>query len=166
MEVKTSTRTVRAADNRPIPARVTITSDETGHTVEIVAEYRADSGRYEAERVTVRRGTADDEVTGESLRLVAVAGIMRQGIVRALFEDRPYLAPVPAEVDVSKTGPTDETLSMVAELYSLALLLGDGPTQRVAEALRIPRSTAGRWVTRARDRGLLTVTDPRGLRKA
>lgn len=141
-----------------VPSRITIeVDDHDGYTVEVVADYRPNSGRYETQRVTVRQGDGD-EVTGEALRRVAVAGILRQGVTREILDTN--AGPVPAHL--GEAGPTPETLAWVARVYSLALLLGDAPTQRVADTLGVPRSTAGRWVTRARDRGLLKVTDPRG----
>lgn len=144
-----------------VPAEITVeVDDHGGYTVELVADYRPDSGRYETRTVTVRRGAAG-EVTGEALRLVPPAGILRQGVAAEILAD-PNIGPVPR--GLGKAGPTPETLRWVARLYALALLLGDAPTRRVAEGLQVPRSTAGRWVTRARDRGYLTVVDPRGGR--
>lgn len=56
---------------------------------------------------------------------------------------------------------TDEVLRRVAAIYCDSLVSGGAPTQAVADELGVPRSTAGRWVTRARDRGILTLLDPR-----
>jgi hypothetical protein len=50
---------------------------------------------------------------------------------------------------------TDKQLTQVADLYRAAIEHGDPPTQTVAEQMRIPRSTAARWVTKARERGHL-----------
>jgi hypothetical protein len=51
--------------------------------------------------------------------------------------------------DIAQAGPTTETLKQVAVLYQLAVIRGDAPTLTVADTLGVPRSTAGRWVTRA-----------------
>lgn len=51
--------------------------------------------------------------------------------------------------------PDDERLTRVAEVYRAAMGLGERPTQAVADALEVARSTAGRWVQEARDRGYL-----------
>lgn len=50
---------------------------------------------------------------------------------------------------------TDKNLSDVADLYRAALRRGDPPTQKVAEEMHVARSTAARWVSAARKRGLL-----------
>jgi Family of unknown function (DUF6214) len=50
---------------------------------------------------------------------------------------------------------TEENLRQVADLYRAALERGDPPTQTVADELNVPRSTAARWVGKARDRNLL-----------
>lgn len=52
-------------------------------------------------------------------------------------------------------GPTPETLESVADVYTLARALGDNPTATVASEFALPRSTAGRWVALARQRGHL-----------
>ncbi|AVT37398.1 hypothetical protein [Plantactinospora sp. BB1] len=143
-------------DGVTVPAEVTARGTFSGgYRAELVAAYDADSGRYVTRRVVVE---ADDgqEVTGERLRELPVARLLRLATQGAVA---PYLAQHPA--DMGKAGPTTETLQQVARVYRLALLSGDAPTQAVAEWLAVPRSTAGRWVTRARDRGLLTVVDPR-----
>ena len=56
--------------------------------------------------------------------------------------------------DVAAAGPTDEALWWVAHIYRLALVKGDAPTKRY-ELMALPTSTAGRWVTLARQRGFL-----------
>ena len=51
--------------------------------------------------------------------------------------------------------PDDERLARVAEVYREAILLGERPTQAVADALGVARSTAGRWVQEARTHSYL-----------
>ncbi len=50
---------------------------------------------------------------------------------------------------------TDENLRQVADLYRAAVKRGDPPTQTVADQMHVRRSTAGRWVAAARQRGVL-----------
>lgn len=50
---------------------------------------------------------------------------------------------------------SDENLRQVVELYRVAAERGDPPTQTVADVMRVARSTAARWVMRARERDLL-----------
>jgi hypothetical protein len=54
----------------------------------------------------------------------------------------------------------DEILARAAEVYRNALRRGLGPTDAVALAFPISRSTAGRWIVEARRRGLLGPAIP------
>ncbi|GLZ05000.1 hypothetical protein Acsp03_24660 [Actinomadura sp. NBRC 104412] len=150
-------------DGVKIPNLITVSADEVGgYAVELMAEYDDQAGRYVARMAVVRAGDGA-EVTGEVLRSIPLATILRDGVMDALRATL-LLSGARPPVDAGKTGPTTETLRWVARIYRLAVLLGDAPTQAVASGLGVPRSTAGRWVTRARDRGLLTVVDPRASR--
>lgn len=157
-----SDRVVDLGDGVSIPAEITRTWEYIGdYTVELSAAYDASSGRYVTRRLVVEAGP-DAEVTGEALRQVAVAGLLRHAVAEKVA---PLLQPsLTHPQHVGRDGPTTETLRHVAALYRLAVVLGDAPTQRVADTLGVPRSTASRWVTRARDRGYLTVIDPRAGR--
>jgi hypothetical protein len=72
-------------------------------------------------------------------------------------ETEPYRVPYVRKAE----GPTDKALEAVAALYTMAVVIGDPPTRTVATVLNLPRSTAGYWVSKARDKGLLTVRAPR-----
>jgi hypothetical protein len=50
---------------------------------------------------------------------------------------------------------TEENLRQVADLYRAAMRRGDPPTQTIAQAMHITRSTASRWVAAAREKELL-----------
>lgn len=154
-------RKVDIGDGLRIPAEVSRSWDDIGggYAVDLTAVYDPDSGRYVARQVAVR-GT---EVTSEGLRAVPVAGLVRHLVAEQVA---PLFAPpdLAHPVALGNAGPSADTLRHVARVYRLALLLGDAPTQRVASSLGVPRSTAGRWVTRARDRGFLTAVDPRAGR--
>jgi hypothetical protein len=156
---------VELEDGFVIARKVEILAEDLGgFAVELVTTYRPESGRYEADdlRVTRRDGR---EVTGEILRTIPVAKILHDGVMKSLHLGRALLnAHVHPPTDLSKAGPTDETLRWASFVYRMAMLSGDAPTQAVADNLKVPRSTAGRWVTRARDRGHLSVRDPRGGR--
>lgn len=157
--------TIEVGDGWKVPSRITVTADHGEFAVRIEGEYRDTSGRYEVDEVAVsRRG--DGEVTGLALRQVPVAAILRQGVVHIVTADAQRLLPGPDPREVAAQGPTDATLREVARWYRFATLLGDPPAQRVAEALGVSRSLASNWAIRARDRGYLTVQDPRGGRRA
>ncbi len=56
---------------------------------------------------------------------------------------------------------TDDDLNTVVRIYRAALATGEPPTQAVAKQMFVARSTAGRWVAAARERGLLGKAKPR-----
>ena len=60
-----------------------------------------------------------------------------------------------------KRGPiTDERLRQVADIYRAACFATGAPTNAVRDQLGVPRATAGRWVSLARQRGFLGATQP------
>jgi hypothetical protein len=95
-------------------------------------------------------------VTSEALREVPVAAIIRDAIVRSA--DMPCFPRPVKELD-GRT-PTRETLEAVAAVYQVAYAVNDFPKQRVAGSFGIATSTAGRWIARAREAGLLPPADP------
>lgn len=52
-------------------------------------------------------------------------------------------------------GPTDESLRVVANYYELGRTIGKNPAQFVEANLGLPRTTATKWIRRARDKGLI-----------
>lgn len=148
-----------------VPRRVDITGEARRageQNIKITAEFNEASGRYECRSLTVTAAEGG-EVTGEVLRALPVAGVMRDGILSAL-QSMTLLSVGPIPADVTEGGPTTRAREWVARLYRLALVLGDPPIPAVAAGLKLPKSTASRWITRARDRGFLTVQDRRGQR--
>ena len=156
--------TVDLGNGTVLPAEIEFPVHGEDFTVTISAAYRPDSGRYHVRRVSVE-ANGDSEITGEVLRNVRVADHLAVRL-RHLADDAASAAKGPvATVDgeeVFRTiGDLDGTLKHVARWYRWAVALELPPTQTVAEKLGVPKSTASLWVTRARDRGLLTVTDRR-----
>jgi hypothetical protein len=77
-------------------------------------------------------------------------------------------APVLTEQEVELArlrGPVDSTLRTTAAIYKAAAAVGDPPLQAVERTLGLPRSTAGRWVSLARGRGLLGRSAAAGGRR-
>lgn len=136
---------------------------DLGYEARIEAVYDPQAGRYRGQTLTVE-AIEGREVTGEMLRTVRVKDVLRDAITRHMVDELwPLISGRPSPLEPAG-GPTTETLQQVALLYRIALLVGDAPAKAVAEALGVPRPTASRWATRARDRGYLTVVDPRGGR--
>lgn len=55
---------------------------------------------------------------------------------------------------------TDHQLGEVAQLYRAAIAQGVPPTQTIADEMHAARSTAARWVGKARERGFLGAALP------
>lgn len=147
-------------------AEARIYGDDVAYDVvlELVAEPMKDGalGQVRCAAVTVESET--ERITSELLRAVPVAEYvklstrelhMRIGADGSL--DPNYLL----EEDVSRMaadGPTDETLARVAYVYRLAAVMRDAPVVMVHKTFGVPRGTASRWVSLARQRGLLGET--------
>jgi hypothetical protein len=182
--VQASSNTIDIGDGLAIPRDLMVTSGGRQWLMTLTASYDPQTGRYRTQSLEVR-ALDDGEITGEVLRTVRVAEVLRNAIADAIAgpngRDRvlvniggrtmrvptnSWAAEMLTELAARGArrmfaGSTDEALRLVALLYRLAVLFGDAPTEAVALSLDVPRSTAARWVTRARDRGLLTVTDKR-----
>jgi hypothetical protein len=122
-------------------------------------------GRLVADRVRVSRREGGDPVTSEALRNIPVARLVHAavGAVRHVREEYPggglSLGPAwPSKEEgayVAKHGLDDDSLRIVARVYRVAYLIGDPPTKQVERLFSLPRSTAGRWIAAARQRGYL-----------
>jgi hypothetical protein len=64
--------------------------------------------------------------------------------------------------DVAEHGPTDRALRWVAHLYRYGYAVSYNPTKAVEETLKLPRSTAGRWIAAARTAGYLAPSEGMG----
>ncbi|GAB3718784.1 hypothetical protein [Nocardiopsis nanhaiensis] len=150
-------------NNLRVPTSVNIQGSEVnGYDVTMRADYSSSSGRYECRALTV---TAPQgvEITGEALRSVPVQAVLNMGVASALQGFTTLnMGAIPG--DITEGGPTTRALEWVAYLYKVALIFGESPVQAVAHSLELPKSTANRWITRARDRGILNVQDKRGRR--
>jgi len=146
-----------------VAALVTVTDDDfNGFLVEV--EVVPDKGRLAARSVSVRQRPDGPPVTGEVIRSVPVAAFVRSAatvVERAepvgdgVFQMLDAALTEQAADEYRQAGPTDRTLRAVAALYRLAYAVGDAPTKGVEQGLGLPRSTAGRWVAMARERGFL-----------
>jgi len=154
------------------PTRVELTvtgMEDIG--VDYVAVLVLEGRRYAVQELRILRRDDGPPITGELLRGIPVAMLIR-GAVSKLVElhmdpDVDYQLRVPEQVVITPeerrrmvgAGPTDDTLLWVARIYVMAELAGDPPAKSVKETLDIPTSTAGYWIRRAKDRGIL---EPRG----
>lgn len=143
------------------PPETTLTAkDYRGYDVEVLLVFNG--SRYVVRRIAVEQRDGGQAVTTEALRDIPVTGLMRTLMPSVLRKET-------AHADGSSTldhlddwtevaphhGPTDEALRAVAQIYRMAYICGDHPTKAVEGNLKLARSTAGRWVSLARERGFL-----------
>lgn len=132
------------------------------YDVEMTVNLTNEGIRATAVKVTAQPGSPP--VTGTILRAVKVWDALREVIVlstrRGSRLDRGVLVRVEGLSDeklvaLRQQGPTDETLEWVAYFYNLGGVLGLPPAKQVELSFQVPRTTASKWVRRARERGLL-----------
>ncbi|MGO1384268.1 MAG: hypothetical protein ACTHU1_05650 [Arachnia sp.] len=112
----------------------------------------------------------DHEVTGTTLRAVAVNSLMRHAVAGAMLpmEQQGGFAKIAhlaereswgfSDEDRARfrsLGPVAETLKAVADVYEFGKITGRPPAREVEIQLDLPRTTASKWVRRARDEGYL-----------
>lgn len=122
-------------------------------------------------------GEDESTISGELLRTIPVARLVREAVTAAMNKVRelPDGRVVPLITDQGdrdefyasfaggmrqprRGSPlSDDHLRRVADLYRAALERGDPPTQTIADEFPVPlaRSTAAKWVMKARERGFL-----------
>lgn len=125
------------------------------------------AGRLVCRELRVRQRDDGPAVTGEALRSVPVAFLTQAAARQMARTDAPDVLPgVGSELavgplitaklaELGKQGPTEEVLATAAYLYRLAVVIGYGPRSAIEEAFGVSRSTAGRWIALARERGHL-----------
>lgn len=150
-----------------------------GITIELPASALFDDVEIEGEphRVTMRLElttegirptsvTVDGQsrpVSGTTLRAVRVWDLAEQAIRLGL--DRTSGAPTVLSskkaAQLRASGPQTETLEWVAFFYNLGHAIGLAPARKVELELGVPRTTASKWVRRAREAGL--IHEPAGV---
>ncbi len=142
-----------------------VTAYDAAWDVEVRVGLR--EGRLVADSVHVWRNRfSPGPVTSQALREIPVAtlvfyavnGVFRRDTKGPAGETWGWSAwpTEPEGAYVAEHGLDDTTLRIVARIYKLAYLIGDGPTKKVETLLDQPRSTAGRWVAAARKAGHLS----------
>ncbi len=114
-------------------------------------------------------GRGGHPVTGTTLRQVPVKGMASHLIQNAIAarEDIGRGTKVthrthsPLELDeqekerLRNQGPVEESLRVVANFYEFGRVTGYPPAKFVEDNLGMPRTTASKWIRRAREAGLL-----------
>lgn len=128
---------------------------------QVSADVELERGRYRCRELLVSQGESGEPVTGEALRAIPLAQLIRAGLNHverlAALMGRAERPPV-----TTRGGPTPEVLAWLAHQYRRAYAVGDPPKQAVAQGLGVSIATAGRWISRAREAGLLDAVEGPG----
>lgn len=113
---------------------------------------------------TDRDGVQRAHVTGTVLREVPVLDITREAMVNRARIGSGHAIDLQREgvgqfAAMKGGGATDDLIRWVAYVYNWADVLAAGPLQTVAAQFEVSPATAGRWVRRARDKGLIPEVD-------
>lgn len=138
------------------------------YDVELTLDMTPDGIRPTSVKVTAQAGSP--HVTGTTLRAVRVWDLARHAILTGVHRGSSsasdgvtrwdLASPALPDTEIARLraqGPTEETLTEVALLYNFAGVLGLPPAKFVEVNLEIPRTTASKWVRRAREKGLVHV---------
>ena len=127
--------------------------------IEIECEFH--DGRYECVRLTCKPQRGGPAVTSEGIRSIPVGKLVTYAARRAMRDESDIRKPARLKAPDTRLGPTEEALELTARVYRAAYAAQYDPTKAVVERFDLPRSTAARWVMKARERGLLGETDER-----
>lgn len=138
--------------------------DDLPYDLELSVRYR--NGRYVIERMVAMQVESGPPVDGAGLRLVPIPGLIFQVVARFVWNITPsqdgalWTEFLGVDPEIAAAGPTDDVLRQVAVVYAVAYACDQPPTKAVTATFGLARSTAGRWVARARERGFLGPTTP------
>jgi hypothetical protein len=165
-----------AAPRFLIPERFTaklIDATQPGDTVTLEIEV---DERAVARCVGLTVHDENGPITGQTLRRIRVATLMRHALVNAASGEVTEIPgggvsagwpASPGDADEyerflegarqPRRGATltDDHLEQVAAMYRRAIELGDPPTRTIADRMYVARATAARWVGKAREKGFL-----------
>lgn len=134
-----------------IPAVIETAVNLREMTVTVRAAWQTATGSFEPVNVTIA-APPGQTIAAAALRTIPLASITAAGASSII----PARWPAPAPVDAA-AGPTDAVLAAVGAWYRRCLACGIPPQQEIADRLHVPKATAARWITRARDRGLIDL---------
>lgn len=139
--------------------------DEFAYVVELSVVFS--DGRYVVDKMVCTQVEGGRPVDSIGLRLLPIAKLVTHTVLPYIWQrdaeqqGSTKLTPFDGvSPDDAADGPTDDALRKVALVYSVSYACGQPPAKRVTEVFRLARSTAGRWVTMARERGFLGPTTP------
>jgi hypothetical protein len=148
------------------PKRVVFEDLTTGGiTFRLDIRFDPDQQRYICQEIRARGG---DGISSETLRYAPVAKwiqlylLHEEGAIHELPNpDRREPWGLKPPFDAAEA-PTSRALRWTAHLYRFGFAVGSNPTKSVEERLGLPRSTAGRWIAKARQAGYLGPSEGAG----
>jgi hypothetical protein len=112
-----------------------------------------DGGTFVVDELRATRKRRGGPIKTELLRKLPVGQILRQAVELVVTSGQ---SPSEREEAFRPTNLNpEEMLRHVAATYRFGVLIGQTPTQLVAQNLGMSRAAAGRWISRARDEGYL-----------
>jgi hypothetical protein len=139
------------SDDR-LPARFAAVADYTGRPLRVLLEMSFDgTDRVKVDAVMVKR-TDGQSVTPEDMTALQLAQVVRSVVEEAtergsgVFRRMEIIGPERTD------GPSDEELRLLARMYWYEYVSWGKPRQAIMLGFHVPRSTANRWIRRARDR--------------
>lgn len=155
-----------------LPCRATFSDYEAdGALVNVTLTLGLTAEGVRPTAVKVADPSAERPISGTTLRAVKVHDLARYAIATAVYRGRPnYIEGRLVSIDelaearvlsdeetrrIRAQGPVDESLRWVVDFYNLGLILGLPPARQVELSLGLPRTTASKWIRRAREAGML-----------
>lgn len=121
---------------------------------------------WEVRSLRVERAD-DGPVNSTLIRRVPVTELLTQAIA-AFGGERPKITVARRDElrDAGDRGLSDNTLTLVGKVYEEVALQQGNPVQEIVDAFGISRSTATRWIRRARDMGYISALESERLADA
>lgn len=150
----------------PRRARVRVLVPVEGGTVAVVLIMRQFAGEggivkpWETTEAHIDLRHARAGMSTSLLRQIPMGEVERRA-VEALAGDKPRVVDrLAEEIEFAGlVGPRDSTLRLVGAVYTDEVQRGGNPVQEVAKAFNISRSSATRWVRKARDAGFIKALE-------
>lgn len=139
--------------------------DEFAYIVELSVVF--EDGRYVVDKMVCSQLEGGRPVDSIGLRVLPIAQLVTHTVLPYIWQHEPgatgpkRLTPFAGvSPDDAADGPTEDALRKLAVVYAVSYACGQPPAKRVTEAFGLARSTAGRWIMLARERGFLGETTP------
>jgi len=129
---------------------------------DLVARVEPQHGRFVITELTIRQRADGPPVTTDQIRSLPLTALAQAASRLVETAEYPTLDDMESPDFTPETvarlvaaGPTEETLNAAAWIYRRALIMGEPPARAVHETFEITRSRADRWISMARQRGLI-----------